>query len=183
MCTGNTWDWDFDTAHFELISEAHYQESAAKFRMSVSNEAFAVLAFENIRDKCLNTWKEEATLRKTIKTRKHLPEQPWPVNIHYTTDKKFKGKWSSSSTGQQRYGGWHNEGLERFKTLKTLVKNARATDRSKSLEKRTLTNIKKKWQIPEEMNYNQWLDSKNAGKKRGTKNKEAKVCTMDDDEE
>lgn len=105
-----------------VVGSWHFKSMATKYRLSdyfsVSDEAFAVTVIENFYDR----WKKEGSYKAE--------------NEDYDVDDLPSAKWTDTvgSVGKKSRGGWSNEGLERFNTYMTNIKNLRNTENSVKLE-------------------------------------------------
>lgn len=103
------------------------QKSVSKFT-TVSDEAFALLLLENVWD----GWAAR-DLDEYLKEREYDE-----VQQKEKRRKPVYGKYTPGKRGELRYGGWTNEGIDRFNELYKLVQADRNGDHAKSVEKQYL---------------------------------------------
>ena len=58
-----------------------------------------------------------------------------------TCDARYQTRWSSSSSGQNKYGGWSEAGRARFSSLWKKISKAKKKPHVKALKLHTLHNI------------------------------------------
>ncbi len=185
-CTGNIWDWSKDKRHFETI-RASKDPVDDKFHMSVSNEAFALIVFENNRGNWLEIYAKQKETGKTVVVKAKVlsaeeAKNDDPKNF-YTIDAKYKPQWSSASKGQQKYGGWSGVGLNKFLQYRTIVQEARKVARANTLEKKVLKAVRKRHKIPEDRTLEDHLASKKRKRTKKERAEEDIVETIEIDEE
>ena len=115
--------WHKDEIRFsQLPSECtykfeHYEKDFKLF--PASTEAFFVLLYDN----CIDKWKEHAQWKHDH------PKVRLPIMNKENKDEPLhKTKYTITDIGQQKYGGWSNEGLEAFNQLKKDIKASRLID-------------------------------------------------------
>ena len=104
-CFGSWGDSDFKYQCPSSATHAHRKRAA----VTASCEAFACLTFENNMDRWLWMNAEEKAGR--------IPNRSHP---------KYQPKYTGLNVGQQKFGGWSNDGILRFVELQNLVKKNRA---------------------------------------------------------
>jgi hypothetical protein len=154
------WYWDcylpmaagqqhFKPCHrrYDIISTCAPEDKPKQPFITPYIEAFSILIWENNREK----WEYTAQLKKKFPGLRIVPskkksdgERPTKDCYEVVGDKlrvfgpKSLGKWTLNDAGQEKFGGWTNEGLTRYKELVTLAKAARDSPHCKSLEKEAL---------------------------------------------
>ncbi|KAI2507426.1 hypothetical protein MHU86_7039 [Fragilaria crotonensis] len=103
------------------ISEAEYANTTEKI-VTVSDEAFALILYENYIDKWI--------------TRYHNPIADGERG------KKILGKYTRSSVGYSEYGGWSEEGVIRFNQLCQTVVEDRCSRNAKEAEDQVMQSLR-----------------------------------------
>jgi hypothetical protein len=127
--------WSSEIRCWEGPSTACIPNTNIKFIPS-GTEAFVVFAVENAYDR----WVFERDLKK--KGLKYNKEDPLHV-VAYTT------KYSDSSAGQSKFGGWSAKGRKRFEKLTDIISKARAKPRGKAAEIQCLETLRIKYKMEE----------------------------------
>ncbi|KAI2492752.1 hypothetical protein MHU86_21795 [Fragilaria crotonensis] len=109
--------------YLELVSKAKDKDGGGRNNVvTKSDEAFALLIFENYVDKWI------LQVQGTV-----------PVNAANAGGKpRMKGKYTGKSSGHCKYGGWSPEGIVRFNELKKLVEEDRVCPQAETMEKELL---------------------------------------------
>lgn len=111
--------------YFERVSNAMVG-GTDELLVTVSDEAFALLLYENYVTKWMTKYIEERT------------------QIFQEENKRMNGKFTKSSTGNCEYGGWDEEGVRRFNQLCVLVQNDRRSRKAQEMEEYVLMELRKK---------------------------------------
>ena len=104
---------------YQLISQAKMTGSSDKL-VTKSDEAFALLMYENYLDKWTTQGNEQAG--QSVQSGK----------------KVIRGKFTVQNSGTCKYGGWSHAGMKRFNDLYDLVKEDRAFPQAAAVEKEFL---------------------------------------------
>ena len=104
--------------------------------MTISDEAFALLLYDNYIDKWVKTFQREEQQRlETLAL-------PLPASVSTGTRKpskeREKGKYTAQKTGHCKYGGWSREGMEAYNKFYHLVKADRVSDQALDMERELL---------------------------------------------
>lgn len=152
--------------HYATISTAAPLNEPNNLYMSISNEAFAVLMFENNRTRWMR-YKEvkdqnaHSNKKLTAAKFKQVDGKPskipgqegetqeTPKEILVFGD-KFRGKWSKCDSGQAKYGGWSADGLKRYKALRALAKAGRAKADCQTIEEASLHSVRQRLQLTQD---------------------------------
>ena len=104
---------------YQLISQATMTGSSDKL-VTISDEAFALLMYENYEDK----WTKQGSAQagQSEQSRK----------------KVIRGKYTLQNSGTCKYGGWSHAGMRRFNELYDLVVEDRACPQAAAVEKEFL---------------------------------------------
>ncbi len=94
--------------------------------VTVSDEAFALLLYENYVTKWMTKYIEERT------------------QTFQKENKRMNGKFTQSSTGNCEYGGWDEDGVRQFNQLCMLVQNDRRSRKAQEMEEYVLMELRKK---------------------------------------
>ena len=100
------------------MNEARDQ-ATGKTAVTASDEAFALLLFENYSDKWFAQYKEAMEKDDNRHDNRNLMEAT------VQEKKRFTGKYTSRKNGQCEYGGWSKRGMERYNHFWHLVKKDR----------------------------------------------------------
>lgn len=113
--------WKEDIRYYQLLTDEINIFGKMKGLVTVSSEAFALLMWENCRDKWINYFKyKEANGEKAA-----IPKGKEPGAQDHLA------KWSDGKEGQVLYGGWKEEAYVKFEELKKTLKAWRAADTGK----------------------------------------------------
>ncbi|CAB9499652.1 unknown protein [Seminavis robusta] len=137
-----------------IISEARVDGLEA---FPPNSEAFAALAFEN------GYTAEPGAVDNEGNPTNGKWHEYFKVTNGFTLDVKlprsskaddpegvYEGRYSSSKAGSSAFGGWGDNGLRRFKDLQKLVKESRAQDHAKLVERAILARVRKDiYKIPD----------------------------------
>lgn len=104
---------------YQLISQATMTGSSDKL-VTISDEAFALLMYENYKDKWTKQGNEQAG--QSVPSGK----------------KVIRGKFTVQNSGTCKYGGWSHAGMKRFNELYDLVVEDRACPQAAAVEKEFL---------------------------------------------
>ena len=104
---------------YQLISQATMTGSSDKL-VTISDEAFALLMYENYFDKW--TTQANATAAGSVQRER----------------KAIRGKYTVQNSGTCKYGGWSIDGMNRFNDLYALVKEDRKSPQAPAMEKEFL---------------------------------------------
>ena len=117
--------------YFQLVNEARDQ-ATGKTAVTASDEAFALLLFENYSDKWFAQYKEAMEKDDNRHDNRNLMEAT------VQEKKRFTGKYTSRKNGQCEYGGWSKRGMERYNHFWHLVKKDREHPNAKNAERMVL---------------------------------------------
>jgi hypothetical protein len=137
---GNRYDWPKSKRCFHGPSTCHYPENGAKLHIPPSTEAFICLAWECYR----NVWKAQFEFKQDPNN----ADEPLPVPRAKNGEpvaedmKKFQARYTQLDGGSTLMGGWSNEGMQRFHTLTTAIKAARAEPRCQPAEQEVLPRVR-----------------------------------------
>ena len=123
-CVSGTRAWG-KRKYYERVSNAMV-DGTDELLVTVSDEAFALLLYENYVTKWMTKYVEERT------------------QTFQAENKSMNGKFTKSSTGNCEYGGWDEEGVRRFNQLCVLVQNDRRSRKAQEMEEYVLTELRKK---------------------------------------
>ena len=109
------------TAHkqYQQISQATMTGSSDKL-VTISDEAFALLIYENYFDK----WTTQANAQAAQSVQRER--------------KVIRGKYTVQNSGTCKYGGWSHDGMKRFNYLYALVAEDRKSPQAPAMEKEFL---------------------------------------------
>jgi len=119
--------WSDYAKYYSTISEAMRLDRPQLACVSAQDEAFAVVCIEN---QCLR-WIEDA--------KREIKETGVVDGVEENSKKANKsteGLYTSSKKGQNRFGGWSEEGLSRYNNFKEYNKQARLVQKEVSKEER-----------------------------------------------
>jgi hypothetical protein len=129
--------WREGIRHFMTISMANHKN---KMCIPCSTEAMCVLIYEN----CVDKWVAIFNFKEGERGKKIPKKKDDPLSS------QFKAKYSDAASGQAKYGGWSNQGLLRFNTIKDKIKEGREEEHVPALEVAMLQHLKKKHGKPED---------------------------------
>ena len=136
--------WNINVRYHQTISE--------KGSIYAGEEAFAVLAFINYRErwmatKVLRNANPELKVKIMEKKKPGARERPGFVYGYISETPAFKPRYTDSDVGAVMDAGWKTEGIKRFVSLRTQIKNARKTDNAKKFEKDFLVKVRAKFNV------------------------------------
>lgn len=154
-------EWGQNIRYYTTICDAVRKDTQHELPLiTPDDEAFLVLSIEN----GLTRWKEE------FETKQDNPiEAADPADETEKDKPNFNGLYTSTTTGQNHYGGWNEEGLERFNQLRDWNQKAREMETCAIVEQKCLEELRAKYRIQAnniEDHQKQLIRRKNA-KKRG----------------
>ena len=94
--------------------------SSDKLVVTISNEAFPLLMYENY----FNKWTTQANAQAGQSVQRKR--------------KVIRGKYTVQNSGTCKYGGWSHDGMKRFNYLYALVKEDRKSPQAPAMEKEFL---------------------------------------------
>jgi hypothetical protein len=100
--------WREDIRHYKLLTDTVEIAGKQKVLVTVASEAFGLLMWENCHDKWVNYFKLKDDFGE---------KAPVPTGKQPGAD-KHQAKWSDSTSGQVKYGGWKDEAYDFFENLK-----------------------------------------------------------------
>ena len=118
IVAGASQHWRESIRHNQTISEAKWKGEVC---VPCGSEAMTLLIFENARQRWVKVWHKDNSDCGRIKF--NIPKKKDAPGIE-----EFATKYSSSTAGNAKYGGWSNDGRRRYAQLKDLVKQARDQD-------------------------------------------------------
>ena len=127
-------EWDKNTRYYVTLSEAMRKDckSHELHLVTPEDEAFLVLSIEN----GVQRWKEEFDLKKEGKKATDTEEA-----------NNYSGLYTSTTSGQNQYGGWSEQGLELFKTYVATNEAARKDPKTAQVERDCLQSLRVKYGI------------------------------------
>jgi len=123
-CVSGTRAWG-KRKYYGRVSNAMV-DGTNELLVTVSDEAFALLLYENYVAKWMTKYVQERT------------------QTFQAENKRMNGKFTKSSTGNCEYGGWDEEDVRRFNQLCVLVQNDRRSRKAQEMEEYVLTELRKK---------------------------------------
>ena len=119
--------WGGNIRRYGTISEFKYPDSEEKY-VSSTDEAMVLLCFEN----------GERRFKYYLDCAKENP----PGEVDHN-DERFQTRWSNSSAGQNKFGGWTPKGRQRFSALCKTICRAKKSPHVKAVEEHTLRLIRR----------------------------------------
>jgi hypothetical protein len=148
-------EWDKNVRYYNTISQATRMDCKSHELPLVTpeDEAFLVLSVKN----GIARWKEDFD-RSQLGTKKTKEDE-----------KDNGGLYTSTTSGQNQYGGWNEEGLELYQTYREWNIQAREDPNSLQVEKECLRKLRLKWGIEcaTAIEHNKLQARKKSAKKRG----------------
>ena len=138
-CVCGKRNWGRQKQH-QRVSEATDKGSQAK-TVTISDEAFALLIFENYIDKWISTMTSADNVQGDGLVE---PEVQGEV-LGRMKQPRHRGKYTSKKSGHCKYGGWSREGMARFNELYKLVREDRACPQAAATEGELLAFCKAKY--------------------------------------
>ena len=130
-------DWSEKTMYYNTISGATRKDTTRPLGLiTPEDEAFLVISVEN----SITRWHEEAMI---IKAGGKVVEETEGKG----EKKSYDGIYTSTTSGQNRYGGWNETGLELYQTYLDMNIAAREKETTKDLEKLILQELRAEFNI------------------------------------
>ena len=121
----------------QLVSQATSSATKHGKLVTISDEAFALLLYDNYIEKWLKAFQREEQLRHETP-----PAEPQPRSGAGSREKskreREKGKYTAQKTGHCKYGGWSREGMARYNEFYHLVKADRTCEQAMDMERELL---------------------------------------------
>ena len=150
--TGNKADWDYNKRWYTTICENAPSDAPDKPYVTPQTEAFAVLCVENH----YKTWGSQFKLKvenkasKLLAPKKTHADATGPVkegNNIYMCGPDFATKWTETTGGSSKYGGYSEEGTDVYAEYSKKIKNIRKNPSTKEFERKFLTILRQKLEI------------------------------------
>ena len=149
-CTGTSQQFAPSVRYFQTISKAKSNPEATFGDMTPETEAFALVCIENNYKKWPKLWelerKEPNKKLKTVvmKEKKDDHVEKPDSKYYYISDyPDLATKYTNPDSGQEKYGGWNEQGIRRFIEIKNINANKRASDAGKAWEAELLEELRK----------------------------------------
>ena len=138
-------EWDRNTRYYTTISKAWRNDckSHSMHLVTPEDEAFLVLSIEN----GVQRWKEEFDNPKPPKVVAEDGSEVAEDGAAVAETNNHNGLYTSTTTGQNQYGGWSEKGLHLFKQYVEMNIEAQNHPNTAELEKTCLTKLRIKWGI------------------------------------
>jgi len=143
---------------YATVSECAPKDKPKKKHVTIENEAFAVLTFENN----IKKWEYYEKLRpkygrkvRFIPCKKQNKTDPDKIEECVVGGKQAiriysddcRGQYTLADSGQSKYGGWSLQGLERYNELKEMADQGRENPKCKEIEEVSLAQVRNKYNI------------------------------------
>jgi len=137
--------WNDQVKYFGCISRHAPPKKPKEVYITPATEAFCVLVLENYRDRWPKLYEAKSKTEGKVSYVKKDPLKPKPGYTYINLDKDplFKGKWTKTDSGQEKFGGWAPEGLLKFTEYRNINKEVRRKPATLELEAAILEKIKK----------------------------------------
>jgi hypothetical protein len=129
-------EWGKNIRYYSTISEAMRTDNTSRPLITCQDEAFTVLVVEN----ALTRWKEDFENRGK-------ENQGNKRKAGDKDKKKNNGLFTATDSGQNEWGGWNSEGLEKYIQYYQMSKAARANPKCMEVEKKCLELLRNKYGI------------------------------------
>ncbi len=113
----------------DLVSQAKDKDGGRNRVVTKSDEAFALLLFENYIDK----WKLQKAVTVDDANATNAGTDEREVTKH--KQPRQRGKYTGKKSRHCKYGGWSQDGMARFNELYKLVDDDRACHQAEAMEK------------------------------------------------
>lgn len=138
---GNMQHWSETKRFFEGPSACITQDEQGKRSVPPSTEAFVLVAYEANIEVWQLQWlqyQEKGKKKKKIHTPRCKKD-----NIMSAEDKKWVSKFTSMDKGQNQFGGWSDEGLEKYQSYMEDNKKVRQTQLCAEVEQRGIRDLRR----------------------------------------
>jgi hypothetical protein len=133
-CVSGKKAWGRRAKYTSLVSEAATTDKTQGKIVTVSDEAFALLLFDNYIDK----WVEMAAESTKEKEETLQGERDNQDKKKATERRRGKYTGASAKSGHCKFGGWSTKGMKRFNEFFALVKEDRASPQATAMEVKLL---------------------------------------------
>jgi hypothetical protein len=136
-CVSGARAWGGQRKYVEEVSKAEIKGVGGKIKLvTVSDEAFGLLLYENYVDKWIQKYHDE---RRTL-----LPSMLSTAEKKKRGATKMRGKYTTGSVGNCEFGGWSERGMRRFNELCDTVEEDRNDPKAQIMEGYLLKEIRRK---------------------------------------
>ena len=127
--------WSKDVRNYNTICEATRRDVPKHPMITPEDEAFTVLVIENSYDR----WEKEIEEKNAGGSSSN--------NNNKKKKPNYNGKYTTTDSGQNEWGGWTDEGLQVFKKYVDMNRLARVEKETMSVERECLHTLKTKYNI------------------------------------
>ena len=136
-CVSGARAWGGQRKYVEEVLKAEIKGVGGKIKLvTVSDEAFGLLLYENYVDKWIQKYHHE---RRTL-----LPSMLSTAEKKKLGATKMRGKYTTGSVGNCEFGGWSEKGMRRFNELCDTVAEDRNDPKAQIMEGYLLKEIRRK---------------------------------------
>ena len=141
VAAGKHW-WRDEIKWHKLLTDTQPVGGVPKVNVTITSEAFGFLLYENHSA----VWKKQMEYKQKYGPDAPLPKAKDDTDLDGKTVDHYKNKWSNSTTGQVKYGGWDDAAYQKFEAHINWVKGWRETEEAngKPLQKYALKLIQEK---------------------------------------
>ena len=148
--TGNGKEFSTRIRYYETISTAKTNDTFDLPDMTVESEAFGYLVYENNYKRWPCQWQlekdhpdKEAKTQVLSKRKKDFEPKDGYKYFFVEEHKDLGTPYTNPDAGQQQFGGWLLEGLERYMKLVKHIRRARASPEGQAWEAKLLEELRK----------------------------------------
>jgi hypothetical protein len=120
--------WGPSIRHLEPMIESFLPKQPGKLLITASTKAFVLMLYKNgwSKWKAMIEWKKDMANKKKPYP-KYNPKKP-------NENKAFATPFSSGNCGQQKYGGWNDEGKDFYMNLQCRIQDSRKANAANHLK-------------------------------------------------
>ena len=120
----------------QLVSEASSWATKHGKLVTVSDEAFALLLYDNYAEKWVKAFEQQE--RHRLETMAAPQPGGTASGGRKAGREREKGKYTAQKTGHCKYGGWNREGMVAYNSFYHIVKDDRASEHAMDMEREVL---------------------------------------------
>ena len=139
-CGAGALEWNDRKKYNEPISKAKMKKYPSKKIVTMATEAFIYALWDNC-------WEKWVAVRKYVKQNNKRPEKRTKENKN---DDVYKTKYTKQDGGQQPFGGWDDQGQEKYHEVLETINTARKDSNYFQVEKDVIPLLREERKLDEE---------------------------------
>jgi hypothetical protein len=122
----------------QLVSEASSSATKHGKLVTISDEAFALLLYDNYLEKWVKAFQQQEQHRLETMAAPQPASTAGGDGRRKAGKEREKGKYTAQKTGHCKYGGWNREGMATYNSFYHMVKDDRASEHAMDMEREVL---------------------------------------------